>query len=114
MKYIIPYITKKKNPKAGRTTFQMPGAITKEYDKLGNVISMEQEMVTYHTAIPDPDYFYEYDKTTQIGCDNCNAIFSISDLIYNLDEDSQGSWHGSNSTCPKCNQSYCCELEYQK
>jgi len=114
MKYKIPYLSKKKNPNAGQTVHYHPGVVSYEYDEQGNIIAMGRELITYRTIMPSPDYLYEYNMNIAVSCSACGSIFAARQLVNDLDEDSDGSWNGSPTTCPFCKEGYCCELEYEQ
>jgi hypothetical protein len=66
------------------------------------------------SAIPEPKYLYEYEKTT-IQCIHCNKRFSyeLIDDKY-IENDDDWDYMVLKNACPKCGKAECCEIEYEQ
>ena len=110
MKYIIKIDreTIKKNPNAERTVFHYPLRPSYEYNEDGTVKNIRQEYQTLYSLTPDPEFLYEY-ILTLVKCEYCNEEFYHNEL----QSEDWGDYGYSDTVCPKCNVSNCCEIQFE-
>lgn len=60
------------------------------------------------TSLHSPRHLYSY-QPQDVTCGECGATFDHSLLKSNEFDDS-----GSRTTCPKCGEPWCCEVEYER
>lgn len=61
---------------------------------------------------PIPSHAFNYEEV-EISCRFCHASFLSSELEFKEYQDSDGKDCISHSTCPKCGEAECCELEFE-
>jgi hypothetical protein len=62
-----------------------------------------------HQTMPQPQYSFEY-QPTLVECDSCGAKFNHKWLKNDYDDGSECNLY---NICPVCDESSCCEIEYQ-
>lgn len=109
MKYIIPIdkTTIRANPRAGSTTYYLPGQPVKTEDEKGTRI--EHPVQILHSLTPAPKYLYDYVPTT-VECIWCHATFPHTELY----EDEICDDCLVENICPECKVGDCCEIKMEK
>lgn len=111
MKFLVKIdrATIKENPNAGRrTSLWVAGKTTRNEDG-----SWHRDVRQIHLMQPVPRYSYSY-VDTQVQCKFCDATFDWQELNDDIVYDDEGGETFLDNICPKCGESYCCDVEMEK
>lgn len=84
--------------------FSFSGQIDGEF--VVSVESGRDVQTVYH--MPLPNWTFKYDMSLPVCCEFCEKTFPARDLV----EDDSG--YEAIFSCPFCNESDCCQIEYEK
>lgn len=73
----------------------------------------EGEMIETTTMSPPPEWFYKF-IPAKVTCRDCGAEFMDTELKSDWAVDGDGDDYEINRICPKCGESDCCELEFER